>query len=204
MEKKPIVPIMLAGVLVAALGGCTVEEVREARAPDVDVEVDPGRWPQYRVKWADIDVGTTERSIGVPVVRVGRETRTITVPYIDINPPGARNRHERLVSLDVLVPHAGYEVQIKEIRASSDDLWVIGQLRETKPSRAKLPNRISDQVLIHAPEDLDIRTIIVGEKPDGAAHEHRFVRSMSELDGIVPAGARVIYRRDENPVSTAG
>jgi hypothetical protein len=137
-------------------------------------------------------------------VRVERETRTITVPYIDINPPGTPDRDERLISLDVVVPHPGYAVQIREIRASSDDLWVIGQLREVKSSGATSPTRISDHVVIRAPADLDIRTIIVGEKPEGAGDAHRFVDSMSDLDGMIPAGGRVLYQRDENPPSTAG
>jgi hypothetical protein len=183
---------------VIATAGCAVDQTQGARAPDVDVEVDPGRWPQYDVRWADIDVGTSERSITVPVVRVEKETRTINVPYIDINPPGARDRAERALSIEVDVPHSGYEVQVVEVRASGDDLWVIGQLRETATPSAQTRTRVSDRVIINAPRDLDVRTIVVGEQPDGNEHL-RFVESMDAVQQIVPNDARVLYRRNALP-----
>jgi hypothetical protein len=175
--------------------GCTVDQTQEARAPDVDV--DAGRWPQYEVNWADIDVGTSERTITVPVVRIEKESRQITVPFIDINPPGARERDERAISIDVDVPHAGYELQIAEVRASGDDLWVVGSLRQTGTPAAQEMTRLSDRVVINAPEDLDIRKVVVGERPSLAENEQlRFIASMDDLKQIIPDGARVLYRRN--------
>lgn len=186
-----------SGLGVAAIMGCAVDQTQGARAPDVDVEVDPGRWPQYDVKWADIDVGTTERTITVPVVRIEEQTRTMSVPYIDINPPGAEDRAERVVSIDVDVPHAGYEVQIVEVRASGDDLWVIGRLRETGTPRRRIKTRMSDQVVVNAPRDLDVRTIVVGERLEaGETGDYQFVDSMDRVEEIVPTGARLLYRRN--------
>ena len=180
--------------------GCAVDQTQEARAPDVDVEVDAGRWPQYKVNWADIDVGTSERTITVPVVRIEKETRKITVPFIDINLPGARERDEQAISIDVDVPHAGYELQITEVRASGDDLWVIGTLRETGTRAAQVLTRLSDRVVINAPEDLDIRRVVVGERPASADNEHlRFIESMDDLDRVIPDGARLLYRRNALP-----
>jgi hypothetical protein len=177
-----------------------VDQTQEARAPDVDVEVDAGRWPQYKVNWADIDVGTSERTITVPVVRIEKETRKITVPFIDINLPGARERDEQAISIDVDVPHAGYELQITEVRASGDDLWVIGTLRETGTRAAQVLTRLSDRVVINAPEDLDIRRVVVGERPASADNEHlRFIESMDDLDRVIPDGARLLYRRNALP-----
>lgn len=183
-------------LLVVALTGCAVEQTEEARPPDVDVEVDPGRWPDYKVNWTDVDVGTSERTITVPVVRIEKETRTVTVPYIDITPPGGGEREERVVEIEVDVPHSGYELQISEIRASRDDLWVIGHLRETTGSSTQQLTRVTDQVMINAPEDLDVRTLIVGQRPEGVENqEHRFVASAGELQQIMPTQARVIYER---------
>ena len=180
--------------------GCAVEQTEEAQAPDVDVEVDAGRWPQYKVNWADIDVGTSERTITVPVVRVEKETRKITVPFIDINPPGAREREEQAISIDVDVPHAGYELQIAEVRASGDDLWVVGTLRQTDTPKAQVLTRLSDRVVINAPEDLDVRRVVIGERPSSADNEHlRFVTSMDDLEKVIPDGARVLYRRNALP-----
>ena len=178
--------------------GCAVDQTQGARVPDVDVEVDPDRWPEYDVRWADIEVGTSERTIIVPVVRVDKETRRITVPYIDINPPGSRDREELVLSIDVDVPHSGYEVQIVEVRASADDLWVIGQLRETSTPSRQMKTRVSDRLVIKAPRDLDVRIVLVGEQPNGNDHL-RFVESMDAVQQMIPEGARLLYRRNALP-----
>lgn len=185
-------------VAMASLVGCAVDQTQEARTPDVDVAVDPGRWPEYDVSWADIEVGTSERTITVPVVRVDKETRRITVPYIDVNPPGARDREERTLSIDVDVPHSGYELQIVEVRASADDLWVVGQLRETSAPSRQIKTRVSDRLMMRAPRDLDVRIVVVGEQPDGNDHL-RFVESMDALHKMIPEAARLLYRRNALP-----
>lgn len=194
--------LMCVGVLVAL--GCTVEQEQPAEAPDVSVDVDPGRWPEFDVDWADVNVGTTERTVTVPVVRVEKETRQITVPYIDIAPAGADTREERTISLAVDVPTAGWNLHIEEIRAAEDNLWVIGRLEAPAPgaATAQMVSRVSDHVVINAPEDLDVRTIIVGARPDGVYNQqHRFVDSTSALANVVPGGARTIYRRGTGSTS---
>ena len=189
---------VMAICLSLAMIGCAADRMQEPRGPEVDAEA--GRWPQYEVNWADIDVGTSERTITVPVLRVEKKTRQVTVPFIDINPPGARGRAERVISIDVTVPHAGYELQITEIRASGDDLWVIGRLREIGPPAAHVVTRLSDQAAVNAPDDLDIRRVVIGERPDGIDNQQlRFVESMERLEQIVPAGARLLYRRHALP-----
>jgi hypothetical protein len=143
-----------------------------------------------------VDVGTEERSVTVPVVWVTQETREISVPYIDINPPGSSDREERTIALEVDVPHAGYSLEITEVRAAQDDLWVIGRLTATDKPAAQVKTRVMDQVVVRAPEDLDVREVIVGERPDGAYNQqHRFVDSTQALHQMIPSGARVVYRR---------
>jgi hypothetical protein len=58
--------------------------------------------------------------------------------------------------------------------------------------------RISDHVMINAPLDLDVRTVVVGEQPDGNEHL-RFVESRDALQPMIPDGARVLYRRSALP-----
>jgi hypothetical protein len=183
---------------ITAMTGCAVDQTQGAQAPDVDVEVDAGRWPEYDVSWADIDVGTSERTITVPVVRFEKDTTSITVPYVDVNPPGARDRAERVLSIDVDVPHSGYELQIVEVRASGDDLWVVGRLRETAAPSRQMQTRVSDRVMLNAPRDLDVRIVVVGERPSGNDHL-RFVDSMDALQQMIPDGARLLYRRNALP-----
>lgn len=190
--------IAVAVLLLAAFSGCDVDRTQEARAPDVDVDVDvdPGRWPQYDVKWADVDVGTKERTITVPTVRIVEEERQVSVPYIDINPPGEGQREERTIAMSVDVPHAGYSLAITEVRAARDDLWVIATLTRSHEAAAQVLTRVSDQVVVNAPADLGVRKVVIGERPPGTSNqEHRFVPSMEALEKEIPSGARVLYRR---------
>ena len=181
----------------AAFGsaGCTAEQTEPGEAPDINVDVDPGQWPEYKVNWADVDVGTREQTVTTPVIRIEEETRQVTVPYIDINPPGARDRQERTIRVNVDVPHAGYRLEIAEIRASGDNLWVIARLDQADQAAAQVMTRASDQVVVNAPADLDVRKIIVGQQPQGASTEHRFVSSMDALNQMIPQGGRVLYQR---------
>lgn len=197
MLKPNVMVWTVAGCLaVFGAAGCTTEQTQPGEAPDIDVDVDPGQWPQYKVNWADVDVGTRERTVTVPVVRIEQETRQVTVPYIDINPPGAGDREERTVQVNVDVPHAGYDLQITEVRAAGDDLWVIAQLNERDQAAAQAMTRVSDQVVVNAPADLDVRKVVVGQRPQGTGGgDHRFVDSMSTLDQTIPQGGRVLYQR---------
>lgn len=191
----------VAGALtIFGSAACTTEKTQPGEAPDVDVDVDPGQWPQYKINWADVDVGTREKTVTVPVVRVEQETREVSVPYIDINPPGARDREERTIQMEVDVPHSGYNLQITEIRATGDDLWVIARLNESGQPGTPAVTRAADQVVVNAPADLDVRKVIVGDRPSGAFNEqHRFVSSMDALTQAIPQGGRVIYQRAATP-----
>lgn len=191
--RKVSLALVVAGVSVS----CSVEQTREAVAPDVDVDVDPGRWPQYDVNWADVDVGTSERTVQVPVIRVEREAREIAVPYIDIDVPGAGQAEDRTIMIAADVPHGGYVLEIQQVRAAGDDLWVVARLMEQDGAKAAAAmTRVSDRVVVSAPDNLDARSVIVGERPPGVDNQqHRFVPSMDDLNRMIPANARVLYQR---------
>jgi hypothetical protein len=199
MRRTPLtapVPKIACGIVAVLLLtiGCNVERTQEARAPNVDV--DPGQWPKYDVKWADVDVGTTERTITVPKLEVRREQETVQVPSIDINVPGAGDRAERTVTVELEVPSSG-DVEIKEIRAAGDELWVISELqkRAGQPA-AQAITRVDDRVVIRSPEDLDVRKIVIGSRPEGVYNQqYTFVENRSALEERIPAGGRVIYQR---------
>ena len=181
-----------------ALTACEVEQTQRAQVPDVDVDVsaEPGRWPQYDVDWADVQIGTREQEVTVPVVRVVEETRQVRVPYIDINPPGGRGQEERPITMELDVPHSGFRLEIVEIRAAGDDLWVIGRLMESNSEAAQAITRVSDHVVINAPDDLDVRKVVVGQRPAGTYNQqYRFVESTAALEQLLPEGARTVYQR---------
>ncbi|MGV3520538.1 hypothetical protein [Luteitalea sp.] len=191
---------MAGSVMLAGLAGCRAEQTQEAKAPEVDLDVDAGQWPRYKVKWADVDVGTTERTVTVPIVRVEKQTRQISVPYIDINPPGTGDREERAVTIELDVPHTGYELQITDVLAAGDGLWVVAHLTGAASAGGMGATRVSDQVVVNAPDDLDVRKVVIGQRPDGVFNQQfRFVASRAALNEQVPAGARVLYHRESKP-----
>jgi hypothetical protein len=189
----------LLAVTVAAFiatPGCTAEKTQSAKAPDVDVDIDPGRWPRYNVKWADVDVGTTTKTITVPKLEWTREQTEIQVPYIDIKAPASTDREERTITVELEVPERGYDLQIREIRAAGDELWVVSELKRTGNSRAGY-GRVSDQVVVNAPEDLRVRRVIIGERPEGVYNQqYTFYSNLSALQQKLPeGGGRVLYQR---------
>jgi hypothetical protein len=187
----------LSIALLMLTAACSVEKTQSAKAPDVDVDVDPGRWPKYDVNWADIDVGTKTRTVTVPVVEVNQKQVEMEVPYLDINPPGATDVEERTVSVELEVPSSAYGVQIQEVRAAGDRLWVIAEIQETGKPDNKRAMRVSDHVVLRAPEDLNVRRVIVGKRPEGTYNQqYLFVDDRSALSKRLPEnGGRVLYSR---------
>lgn len=64
--------LMLATVAAASLfvvAGCTVDKTKEGNLPEVEVKGET-QLPEYDVKAADVDVGTTSKTISVPTVDV--------------------------------------------------------------------------------------------------------------------------------------
>lgn len=187
--------LVLAAALSFTVTGCSVEQTKSAKAPDVDVDVDPGRWPKYEVNWADVDVGTTTRTVTVPKLEWKREETQVQVPYIDIKAPGANDREERTISVELEVPGTGYDLDIREVRAAGDQLWVISELKKTTGAAGNY-GRVSDQVVVNAPEDLRIHRVIVGDRPEGVYNQqYSFYSDMQALQQRLPqGGGRVLYQ----------
>ena len=86
MRKLAVLFCGLAGL---ALAGCDVDVKDKGKAPNVDVNVEPGRAPDIDVRGPDIDVGTKEKEVTVPDVDVDINKRktTVTVPDIKVDVP---------------------------------------------------------------------------------------------------------------------
>lgn len=194
-SRTALAPLAIAAMLFAS-AACTVDKTQKGRAPDVDVNYDPGRWPKYDVNWADVDVGTKTRTVTVPKLEWKREQATVEVPYLDINAPNA-NREERTVTVELETAEPGYSVHIREVRATGDTLWVISELKQTGQMRGG-PSRISDQIVVNAPDDLNVRKVIVGQRPEGVYNQqYTFVNDMSAVMQKLPqGGGRVLYQRE--------
>jgi hypothetical protein len=66
----------------------------------------------------------------------------------------------------------------------------------TRTIRQRIKTRIADQVVIKAPRDLDVRTIVVGGRLEAGETGYHFVDSMDRVEQIVPKGVRLLYRRN--------
>jgi hypothetical protein len=81
--------LLATGVAATALflTGCTVEKTQEGSVPDVDVTTSgEAELPEYDVKPADVNMGTT--------------TTQVTVPTVDVNMPPGDNQTPAPASAD--------------------------------------------------------------------------------------------------------
>lgn len=175
------------------LASCRIEQERSAELPDVDVNVEPGQLPTYDIQGPDVNVGVTERTVTVPKVVVVQEEQTVEVPYLDVDVPGAE-RQERTITAEVEVPSAGYNLEIQDVYAVNNELWVVSRLEETDPNTPQATTRVSDRIVIKAP-DMSVRHYIVGERPSGVFNEqYEFVGNRQQILPQLEAG-RQLYER---------
>lgn len=105
----------LACALTLGLTGCSVEQTKEAKAPDVNVSADSGQLPEYEVKktqegkmpdvdvaveggqmpevevkTADVDISTKKETVKVPKPKIVVEEETVEVPDVDITMPNEK------------------------------------------------------------------------------------------------------------------
>lgn len=187
---RKFVPLALL-LLLIPLSACQVEEEQSAQLPDVDVDVDPGQLPEYDIKGPDVNVGVTERTVTVPKVVVIQEEETVKVPYIDVDVPGA-DREERTITTEVEVPSGGYTLDIRNVAVVNDQLWVVSELNETDPNAPQKSVRVSDRVVLNAP-DMPIRHYIVGERPTKVFNEqYTFINDRTQIASQLDSG-RVLY-----------
>jgi hypothetical protein len=181
-------------LLLAPLAACRVEQERSAELPEVDVSVEPGQLPEYDIQGPDVNVGVTERTVTVPRVIVVQEEETVQVPYVDVDVPGAE-REERTITAEVEVPSGGYNLEIRDVYAVNDELWVVSRLEEIDPNAPQSTTRASDRIVINAP-DMPVRHYIVGERPSGVFNEqYEFVGDRQEILPQLEAG-RQLYARE--------
>ena len=65
--------LLSALALTAAMGACSVEKTEEGKAPDVDVNAEGAKLPEYNVEAADVNVTT--------------DTQQVVTPEINVTPP---------------------------------------------------------------------------------------------------------------------
>lgn len=184
-----LIPLSML-LVVMPLGACRVEQEEAGSLPDVDVDVEPGSLPEYDVQGPDVNVGVTEQTVTVPRVVVVQEEETVQVPYIDVSLPGV-DQVERTLTPEVEVPSGGYDLTIQGVYVVNDELWVVSRLDEVDPTAADATVRVSDRVVLNAP-DMSVRHFIVGERPAGTFNEqYTFIESREEIASQLNVGRQL-------------
>ena len=183
-------------IAVAVMASCKVEKEKSGSLPDVDldmdVDADTGSLPEFDVDWADVNVGTTTKTVKIPKVVVIMEEEEVEVPVIDVDMPG--EKMERTLMVEAEVSGKEHEIEIQEIRANENKLYVISTIKEMETELGDKTLRIQDQVALNAP-DLNVKHIIVGTKADRVFNNnYTYVNSMSDVDAMTQ-NAQVIYTR---------
>jgi hypothetical protein len=101
--RKSSVPGWLLAILVIvalvvaafAFGLINIDQVREAKAPDVKLETSGGQAPAFDIQTAKIDIGKKAETVKVPTVDVGSKDAVVTMPTISVeraNDPNAKDK----------------------------------------------------------------------------------------------------------------
>ncbi|MHA7056955.1 hypothetical protein ACWGOQ_0007025 [Aquimarina sp. M1] len=190
---KKLIGIVIVILLVTS---CDVQQKKEAKLPEVDVEVDTeaGQLPTYDVDWADVNVGTKTKMVTVPKVVVVMEEVEVEVPYVDVDMPNDDEKEELTLTVEAEVSDNEHTIQIQEIIATGDKLYVISELKETDQTLGDKKLRVSDRVILNAP-DLNVKHIIIGEKPDRVFNDqYKYVNSINTFKSDLK-NTKVIYTR---------
>lgn len=156
-------------VIALLIISCDIDKKKEAKLPEVDVDIDTeaGRLPSYDVDWADVNVGTRTKTVSIPKVVVVMEEEEVEVPYVDVDMPDADgDKEEMTLAVEAEVTGKEHKIDIKEIVATNKNLYVFSELEELDQEIGDQKMRVSDQVVLNAPEDLNVKYIINGKRPD--------------------------------------
>ena len=193
MKKFTI--ILLTSVLIIS---CNVKKEEKGEMPemDVDISADAGELPEYEVNWADINVGTTTKTVNVPKVVIVMEEEEVEVPVIDVEMPegDTSEMEERTLMVEAEVTDNEHNIEIQKIYGSNNNLYVISELKATDKSIGDKKMRVSDQVVLNAP-DMSVQYIVIGQKPDRMFNtKYKYMDSMSDVEAKMD-GYKVIYTK---------
>ena len=169
-------------------------------APSVDPERRPdpdassSEKASYDLELPTVEVGTVERVMNLPEVDVSMVRKVVRLPFVKLHWKGATDVREQTLQISVLVPHTGYDLQIRELYLVEDELVLISSLEETDPNRPRSeePSPLRDQMVVSGPP-LKLRRYVVTEKlvdveAQGSA---RLVGTREELQPLLEPGRKI-------------
>ncbi|KPM32133.1 Hypothetical protein I595_1782 [Croceitalea dokdonensis DOKDO 023] len=190
---KKLVLLVLSLTL---FGACNVKKEEKGEMPELDVDVtaDAGELPEYDVNWADVDVGTRMDTLEIPKVVIVMEEETVEIPYIDVNMPEGGEKIEKTIMIEAEVTDTEHKLDILEIWAAENNLYVLSQLEPTAQSIGNKKMRVADQITMNAP-DLNVKHYIIGAKPDRVFNkQYIYLNSKDDLNDMVN-DYTVIYKK---------
>lgn len=177
---------------------CDVEKTEQGESPelDIDVEAESGELPEYEVNWADVNVDTRTKTVTVPKLIVVQEEEEVEVPYLEVNmPDNQQNMTERTIMVEAEIRGEMSDLSIEGVYAMEDDLIVIASLQSTGENLNGQTVRVSDQLVLNVPEDLDIEKFIIGGRPTGEFNnQYKYYETMDQLQPEL-AQAQQIYSK---------
>lgn len=212
--KDKFTIIIAAGAITFLSAGCDVDQTKEARLPEVEVEAEPGNLPEYEVvkteegELPSVDVDAKggqlpEYDVEVADVDVRMEEKTIKVPTIDVDMPddndsfannddGERSHYPIIAKVET--PEPGYDLEIQRvIQLDNGDIAVISTLEvENSMNTAK---RVSqDSVHLDRPIDGDITHYVITnvDSTEGVDGDYNFGESLESM-GFYEGQGRAIY-----------
>jgi len=184
---------------VIALAGCDVNQTSQGEAPslDVDVSADEGALPSFDVDWADVDVATRTKTVEVPKLVVVMEEEQVEVPAIDVSMPNENDadKTERTVAVEAEISGEMQKLRIKDVYAKDRKLVVVSTLTPTGESLQEQRVRVSDRLVLNAPENLEVKHIIIGEQPQGDWNsQYSFVANEAAAKQRVQGATQIFSR----------
>ncbi len=216
----------LCSTTIAVFVGCDIDQTKEARLPDVDVDADAGNLPEYEIKkteegrlpsvdvdvsggqlpeydveMADVDVGTTTETVKVPKVKVVVEEEEVEVPYVDVDMPDDKAEGPKVkqtITATVKTPSPGYKLEIDRAYLIDDEIAVISTLVKTDSSKKGSEGVASDSIVINAPKtDIEHYVLTGTDEVEGLNGDYTFGSSFEDMD-VDLEDARLLYSRDES------
>ena len=189
--------LLVATAAFCALGlaSCDIDQTKKGELPtiDIDVDTDAGVLPEFDVDWMSVDVGTKTKMITVPTVQIVMKETEVEVPFIDADwPDDYDDVAEQTITVEAEVSEFEYDIDIDEVYAMGDRLYVISKIEKSDTKIGNKTMRVSDQIVINAP-DLTVKHYIIGDKPArGFNNNYTYVKNLDKINKKMK-GAKKIY-----------
>ena len=190
--------LLAAALTLFAFVSCDIDQTEKGSLPDIDIDVDAeaGNLPEYDVDWATVDVSTRTKTVQVPKVVVVMEEEEIEVPVVDFDMPDDDGvKGEVNLTVDAEVEGEAADLDIVEVYATGKRLYVIAELENNGTDLGDQKMRVSDQIILNASDDLDVKYYIVGDRPARAYNaRYTYVKNRADLNSKLRNG-KSIYKK---------